>query len=159
MEASVHIKMGKNVLHTHPAHVLAVLCCREAPQILKSLIKESFMLLEYFSPGEELAKAVDNKNSIVFARNHGLFVSSEESLEDCYEITCSIEARCKEYFKESIDKNYLFPDAYVLEEENETLHAFVKNKINEAGLTPVSLSSKSILELENMEEEKYRKQI
>ena len=36
---------------------------------------------------------------------------------------------------------------------------YVKNKINEAGLTPVSLSSKSILELENMEEEKYRKQI
>ena len=158
MEAPVHIKMGKNVLHTHPSNVLAILCCKEAPEILNEIFEKMPVILDYCTPGKQLSNSIDGKDNIVFARNHGLFVSSEKNLKECYEITCEIEDRCQRFFRETMSKKYLFPDAYVLKEENDMLHSFVRDRINEAGLTPLPLSQEHVAELERMEEEKYRRQ-
>lgn len=89
IEMFMHAILGKCVLHTHPACVAAVACREGWRDVLSSKFPDA-LLVEYRTPGLELAVAIfkgmieRGKNPqqgglVVFLKNHGLVVSSEDS--------------------------------------------------------------------------------
>ena len=159
MELPVHIKLKKNVIHTHPLNLLTILCCQSSEEILRKLFcNYDYDLIDYATPGRMLSELVDNKKEIIFAKNHGLFVTSDDSLEKCYELTCKIESICCKFLEDTLSKNFLFPDAFVLEEETRSLHLSIFGKLKMCNLNPSYLSKNNLKDLESMEDEKYRKE-
>ena len=157
MEIDAHLKLGPCCLHTHPLHVLAVLCCRECNLIFSDLDLDG-ELIPYFPPGEETADNIKpHKN--VFLKNHGIFISRDSMLE-AFEESVRLDNLCKNYlFKVSKYQNYLYPDAFVLSDENRFYQSYIKDLLKSSGLTPKLLSKENIKVLSEMEEEKYRRSL
>ena len=155
MEIGCHLKLGTCVLHTHPLHVMAILCSEECDSILNELF-DDYSVVEYYSPGKSISKNIKNHRNL-FLKNHGIFIS-RGSLVECYRDTLEIESKCKEYLESKIkEKKFLFPDAYVLEQENKLYHSYVIDTMKSSGLSPKYLNADDLNVLKNMEEEKYRK--
>jgi len=157
MEIDSHLKLGPCCLHTHPLHVLAILCSQECDSIISKLGLD-VELLSYLTPGEKTFKNIQfHKN--VFLKNHGMFISRDnmiQALEDSIEL----DNLFKKYLsKVSKNKNYLYPDAFVLSHENRFYEAYIKKLIDSAGLTPKVLSKKDLKTLNKMEEENYRRSL
>ena len=157
MEIDAHLKLGPCCLHTPPLHVLAVLCCRECNLIFSDLDLDG-ELIPYFPPGEETADNIKpHKN--VFLKNHGIFISRDSMLE-AFEESVRLDNLCKNYlFKVSKYQNYLYPDAFVLSDENRFYQSYIKDLLKSSGLTPKLLSKENIKVLSEMEEEKYRRSL
>lgn len=89
IEMFMHAILGKYVLHTHPVYVAAVTCREGWREIISAKFPDA-LLVEYHTPGLELAVAIfkemieSGKNPqedglVVFLKNHGLVVSSKDS--------------------------------------------------------------------------------
>jgi len=157
MEIDSHLRLGQCCLHTHPLHVLAVLCSQECSLIFSDLNINGEMI-DYYPPGKETAINIKpHKN--VFLRNHGIFISRDSLLEALRDST-TIDNLCKGYLaKTSKNQNYLYPDAFVLEENNKLYQSYIKHLITSSNLSPVFLSQKDKEVLSEMEEEKYRRSL
>ena len=157
MESSIHKQMTNCVLHTHPVYVLCALCAENSRQILDQILTDDIEFVEYYNPGSELSDQFPKGKSIVFAKNHGLFVSSD-SLSACYDISHRINRLCKEFFNSlrSSAPRFLFPDAAILEKENKYLHSYVERVILESGFVPDYITKEKIEDLFELEDEKYR---
>ena len=159
MEVGIHSLMkSKCVLHTHPSYVLALLCAKEGEQIIKKIFNENYVIIDYYCPGKELANNFPSGPSLVFAKNHGLFVA-DETLKKCFDKTNEINERVKQFLLKNKKRKYLFPDACVLEEENLFLHGFVRSIIKDCGLTTQYLEDEEVETILNLEEEKYRNKL
>lgn len=157
MEIDAHLKLGSCCLHTHPLHVLAILCSHECNLIISDLDLD-VDLLNYFPPGKETSKNIKFHEN-VFLKNHGMFISRNNMIEALDE-SIKFDNLCKNYLlKASKFEDYLYPDAFVLSEENRFYQSYIKDLINSAGLTPKLLSQKDIKLLSEMEEEKYRRSL
>ena len=155
MEISCHLKLGPCVLHTHPLHTMAILCSEECHHILDKIF-DDYELVQYYPPGESISNNIKNHRNL-FLKNHGIFIS-RNSLLECYHDTLEIELKCKKYLQDKIkEKRFLFPDAYIIEEKNKFYHSYVVDIIKSSGLNPQYLSPEDLVILDNMEEEKYRK--
>jgi rhamnose utilization protein RhaD (predicted bifunctional aldolase and dehydrogenase) len=105
IEVILHSLLYKYTLHTHPIAVNMISIKKNFKEILKSIFKdEQVALVEYQTPGIELALALDRELSnfektpnIIFLQNHGLIVTSNHKQE--------IE-KLTEYVLEKIE-NYL----------------------------------------------------
>ena len=157
MEIGCHLKLGPCCLHTHPLHLMAIICSDECDEIIEEIF-DDIKVIDYISPGPETRDAITyHKNIIV--KNHGIFVS-RDNLMDCLQYSLDVDQICKEYLeKRSVQSSFLFPDAYVLEQENLLYHYYVKGLIAKANLSEKSISYENLRKLEEMEEEKYRKLI
>lgn len=154
MEVGCHLKLGKCCLHTHPLHVLAILCSQQSEEIIKELFPNS-VFLEYVPPGPALARVLVNHENI-FLKNHGIFIS-KDNIDQCLEQSLEIDKKCQQFLlKHEKKNNFLFPDAFVLKDENRLYHAYVESLIQKANLNPSYLEEDQITTLDNMEEEKYR---
>ena len=157
MEIGCHLKLGPCCLHTHPLHLMAILCSKQSNTILERLY-DNVKILDYCSPGKELQNAIQYDKNL-FLKNHGIFIS-RESLVDCYNESLKYENEAKNFLhKKNKNKSFLFPDAFILQNENQFYHSFIKDLAQTSGLTLDYLSEEEILKLDNMEEEKYRKSI
>ena len=157
MEIGCHLKLGPSCLHTHPLHLMAIICSNECDQILNELF-DDIKVLEYVTPGKKTAESITYHKNIII-KNHGLFVS-RDNLFDCLQQSLEIDEKCRQYLQKRQSKaKFLFPDALILEEENTLYHSYVQNLIINANLTQKELSEQMLVELENMEEEKYRKSL
>jgi uridine kinase/ribulose-5-phosphate 4-epimerase/fuculose-1-phosphate aldolase len=157
MEVGVHCLIKeKSILHTHPSYVLALLCSKEGYQIIDELFGGKYTYIDYYCPGSELSNNFPPSASVVFAKNHGLFVGGE-NLRDCFNKTEQINETIKQFLLKDKKPKYLFPDACVLEEENLFLHGFIEYIIKDSNLTIEYLGDKEVKKILNLEEEKYRK--
>tara|TARA_R100001509_G_scaffold140114_2_gene94846 strand:- start:8703 stop:10028 length:1326 start_codon:yes stop_codon:yes gene_type:complete len=157
MEVGIHCLMKeKCVLHTHPSYVLALLCSKEGEQIINNLFGKECSLINYYCPGSELHNNFPSNSSVVFAKNHGLFIGGE-TLKFCLNKTNKINKKVKQFLLKDKKQKYLFPDACVLEEENLFLHGFVKSIIKDSNLTMQYLEDNDVKKILDLEEEKYRK--
>ena len=157
MEVGVHCLIKeKSVLHTHPSYILALLCSKEGNQVIRDLFGEKYTFINYYCPGKELANNFPTSSSVVFAKNHGLFVGAK-TLRECLNKTEEINETVKQFFLRNKKSKYLFPDACVLEEENLFLHGFVESIIKESNLTIEYLKDEEVKKILNLEEEQYRK--
>ncbi len=155
MEIGCHMQLGPCCLHTHPLHVMPILCSKECDEILKNMF-EDVTIMEYYAPGKETSQNL-NVDRNVFLKNHGVFIS-RDTIEQCLVDSLMFDQKCREYLESrSRQKVFLFPDAFVLEEENKFYHSYVKEIMDCSGLTPSPLSPDDIKTLDNMEEEKYRR--
>ncbi len=155
METNCHLKLGPCCLHTHSLSVLPILCSKNCDDILKELF-DDYCLLDYYPPGKLLAKQI-KKHKNLFLENHGLFVS-RGSLTECLEATTKINKKCKRFLSDRASKKkFLFPDAFVLQEDNELYHSYVENVAKSSGLVLSYLTPQEVEFLGKMEEEKYRR--
>jgi hypothetical protein len=79
---------------------------------------------------------------------------------EAFEESVRLDNLCKNYLsKVSKHQNYLYPDAFVLSEENRFYQSYIKDLLKSSGLTPKLLSKEDIKVLSEMEEEKYRRSL
>ena len=82
IETLLHALLKKYTLHTHPILVNAVVNRENWKEVLLELFGNDIILVEYKTPGLELAtelkKQINGKNpSIIFLQNHGLIITSD----------------------------------------------------------------------------------
>jgi uridine kinase/ribulose-5-phosphate 4-epimerase/fuculose-1-phosphate aldolase len=99
MEMGFHASIpDRVVVHTHPIHLNAILCSKEAKAILKGLFQDlSYTFIEYRVPGRELVNRVGDTSGILFLENHGLIVGADTAHE-ALSITEEINNKCKRYY-------------------------------------------------------------
>lgn len=177
----------KYIIHTHSVYVNILCCSKEGENIVKKLFPDAFWV-QYANPGKEITleitRSIDNISSLYFMQNHGIIVCSENA-EDAYNLHKFVNDKIISHF--NIDNGYnfkdnynfdfkdyrdavLFPDQIVylmskdLQKTNagiETLYAYhyILNNIKNLNLTANFISQKDINYIENMESEKYRKNL
>ena len=82
IETLMHSILKKYTLHSHPIVVNSVACGKDWKEIFTNLFNNEVLLIDYKTPGFELAvelnKKIKNKNSkIIILQNHGLIVTSD----------------------------------------------------------------------------------
>jgi len=89
IETLLHSFLYKYTLHTHPIVVNMLVIRQDWREILKSIfINEAVLLVNYQTPGIELALELDSELSkfdtipnIIFLQNHGLIITSQSKSE------------------------------------------------------------------------------
>ena len=88
IETLLHSLLYKYTLHTHPIVVNMIVNKTDWKEVLKSIFKDEIALVDYQTPGIELALELYNEISlyakipkIIFLQNHGLIITSENSQE------------------------------------------------------------------------------
>tara|TARA_Y100001963_G_scaffold45097_1_gene63529 strand:+ start:2175 stop:3545 length:1371 start_codon:yes stop_codon:yes gene_type:complete len=172
MEINLHTQIDRPiVLHTHPIYLNTILCSENSEEIM-SLILDDYDYIPYTSPGEDLASKFSSDKKIVLLENHGL-VCSGDTFVEVIEESLKINKLCKDWlvqntktftnysskFETNDNKNFLFPDAVILEEENSSINNYMLHIQKEVGLNPRYLNSTEIMKLKNMEAEKYRRSL
>jgi rhamnose utilization protein RhaD (predicted bifunctional aldolase and dehydrogenase) len=152
IETLLHSFLYKYTLHTHPLVVNMIVIQKNWKDILENIFKEeTIVMVEYKTPGIELALALDKElakfkeiPNIIFLQNHGLIVTSIHKHEikkitenvllkiekylnidmDKYKMTNSIT-----YLLNSIEKNsnisYLSEDSYLNKQLNTNQELFL----------------------------------
>ena len=164
MELPFHLKLGKNVIHTHPYYLNLLLCSHEGLTILETLFKEfNYAYISYVCPGKKLEDAVDSclKEPIIFLESHGLITNSTTML-GTKALTTAVSKVCKDWFlsqekkvSRSSSNGYLYPDAVIYETEAASNESMRKDILS-VGLTPKFLSNSEVEEIRLSEEEQYR---
>lgn len=168
METGFHMTMPERVvIHTHPIHLNAILCSKEARAIIKGLFQDlSYEFVEYTPPGTELVNRIRKCRGILFLENHGLVVGAETTAE-AMRLTEEINDRCKRWIGSHVESFVvaddetkflpLFPDAAVFREEMATTNNYIQRLMVSACLTPKFLNETDIEHLGGMSLEKQRK--
>ena len=161
------------VLHTHPIYLNTILCSQNGKEIIKNIL-DTYEYIPYRSPGKDLAAIFKDlpKSKTILLENHGLVCCGKTFMEVMYN-SLKINKLCKDWlvrntnifstyttkFKTPEHNNFLYPDAVVLPEENNSINNYMLHIQKEVGLTPKYLTSKEIESLKNMEAEKYRRSL
>lgn len=112
MEAGMHAFLHRVVVHTHPVMANIINCMRDGKKIAKELFSDitpEFLWVNYKNPGYNLAKEIKSevssyekangvKPDLIFLKNHGIIVSSDNSLE-CLKMTIEVNEKVFEYLK------------------------------------------------------------
>ncbi|KAB7892656.1 class II aldolase/adducin family protein [Poseidonibacter ostreae] len=111
IETLLHSFLHKYTLHTHPIVVNMIVIQKDYKNILKSIFKDkSIAIVEYKTPGIELALALDTELSnietipnIIFLQNHGLIVTSNHKNE-IKQITENVITKISKYLNIEMDR-------------------------------------------------------
>lgn len=112
MEAGMHVFLHRVVVHTHPVMANIINCMKGGEKIAKELFSDiapEFLWVDYKNPGYNLAKEIKSevssyeklngvKPKLIFLKNHGIIVSSDNSLE-CLKMTIDVNEKIFEYLK------------------------------------------------------------
>ena len=111
IETLLHSFLLKYTLHTHPVSVNVIVSQKGWRNILKTIFKdEKIALVEYQTPGVELAIALSNSlegfeylPNIIFLQNHGLIITSN-SKNEIFTITEEVLKKTEDYLKLDLSK-------------------------------------------------------
>ncbi len=111
IETLLHSLLLKYTLHTHPIVVNMIVIREEWRTILKAIFKdESILLVEYQTPGIELALVLNKELSkfnatpnIIFLQNHGLIITSNNK-QDIKKWTEYVLEKIEKYLKIDMGK-------------------------------------------------------
>jgi len=172
METGFHMSMADRVIaHTHPIHLNAILCSREAVTIVEEIFQDlAWKFIEYTRPGMNLVNRLRENTTpeCIFLENHGLIVRAG-TIDSAMTLTSLINDRCKKWLSDHseslVDSDQkithynmpLFPDAAVLSDEMSSTNEYILRLMTVAGLTPKFLDNREIDSLNSMDSEKYRK--
>lgn len=93
IETGFHSILKKFVIHSHSVYANILTCCNEFEHLVDVIFKnDNYINIQYFPPGTTLTKNIlinynlyfnnFNKNpDIIFLKNHGLIVHSEDNLK------------------------------------------------------------------------------
>lgn len=175
MEIKMHALLkDKIVLHTHPIYLNTIICSLNSNKIISDIL-DQYTWIPYTTPGEDLAVALQDiecNSKIVILENHGL-ICCGNSFEEVFSASLEINKLCKEWLirnaktfttyttklEPSTSDKYLYPDAVVLPEENNSINNYMLHIQREVGLEPRCLNLSEIEHLKNMEAEKYRRSL
>lgn len=161
MELSFHLKLNKYVLHYHPIYINALLCSSVPDEELKKVFdeieldEEYYSIINYTTPGEELAEKINNRKPIIFLRNHGVIIHSE--------VLAMIERYYKYIYKLSYlfpIKNHLMPDDVILNNKEINIYYWaLRGMISDLNLNPNFLSLSDLIKLSDNKDELYRRDL
>jgi rhamnose utilization protein RhaD (predicted bifunctional aldolase and dehydrogenase)/NAD(P)-dependent dehydrogenase (short-subunit alcohol dehydrogenase family) len=124
IETLVHAFIPKKFVdHTHPDAILALTNQTEGERLVREALGKNVAVLEYFTPGFELAKevaAVFDKTPAVDAiilMKHGL-VTWGENARESYEKTVELVGKAENYLTQSADKPLIAGISTPLESAN-----------------------------------------
>ena len=174
MEIDLHIRAKYPiVLHTHPIYLNTILCSQNGEEIIKNIL-DTYEYICYRAPGKDLAAIFKDlpKSKTILLENHGLVCCGNTFMEVMYN-SLKINKLCKDWlvrntnifttyttkFKTPEHNNFLFPDAVILPEENNSINNYMLHVQKEVGLVPKYLTLKETERLKNMEAEKYRRSL
>ena len=176
METGFHISLSqKFVLHTHSVWANILTCSEQGEELVKKFFPMA-VWIPYASPGKELGDLIESKkkaSQLFFLQNHGL-ISSGETWQECWRLHCDVSKKVKEHFILPDYENFpinpgdtgvLFPDQVVygtlLNQQREVMRAFsfILHGIITNNLSPRFLGQLEIKYLEEMEEEKFRRNL
>ena len=175
MEVKMHTLLeNKIILHTHPIYLNTILCSLNSETIISNIL-DDYTYVPYTTPGEDLAIALQNmkcNSKTVILENHGL-ICCGDSFEEVFNASLEINKLCKEWLirnaktfttyttklEPTESDKYLYPDAVVLPEENNSINNYMLHIQKEVGLEPRCLNLLEIEHLKNMESEKYRRSL
>jgi len=163
-------KHNKVILHTHPTHLIAILCSKEAKYLIDEIFHDfSFDVIDYTKPVVDLVNSIRGVKGIVFLENHGLIVVAETA-QEAFETTERINSRCRRWLANhletivDLDDNdivikLLFPDAAVLSQEMSSINTYTLRLMTAACLTPKYLDESEVSSSIGMASEQYRKSL
>lgn len=190
METGFHSLLSFTyVVHSHSVYAGILNCSQNGNNIAKELFPE-MLWIGYENPGWQLTEAISNSINkrnkpvqIIFLQNHGLIVASDD-VNKAYElhemITQKIRdflkvpefeiARVKEYSKDFMKNNVLFPDQIVFGLSEDfaksevaghifAAYSYILENITKSALEPVFINQTNVDFVANMESEKYRKEV
>lgn len=174
MEVGFHSLLGKYVLHSHPIYLTAILCLQNSKDIIKKLYSQfNYIYIPYITPGYDLFEYIKNlKDSydIYFLENHGVIINSDSyigleakfyyinDIAKKYIVKEDTKIFSLEFLEHITNKEFMFPDAVVLNNNIETIAAnnYISYITKDKGRF---LSKEHMVHLLMMESEKYRKSI
>lgn len=114
IETLLHLLLQKYTLHTHPIVVNAITSRNNWKEVLIELFGENIILVDYKTPGYELAvelkKQLANNNAqIIFLQNHGLIVTSDTKT-DIKNLTDFVVDKTEKYLNVDMTKYKLAED-------------------------------------------------
>jgi len=175
MEVKMHALLkDKIVLHTHPIYLNTIICSLNSNKIISDILDEHIWV-PYTTPGDDLAKMLRDikcSSKVIILENHGL-ICTGETFSDALEKSLQINKLCKKWLirnaktfttyttelKSHESDKYLYPDAVILPEQNNSINNYMMYIQKEVGLTPKYLTDDEIHCLKNMEAEKYRRSL
>ena len=105
IETGFHSFLGKYVVHLHPVHLNAVLCCKNSAGMLSEIFREEeFLWIPYVKVGHRLAAEIKKRRPhkrIIFIENNGIIASSDDPYE-CMNIISSVGTRVYNYLMSRI---------------------------------------------------------
>ena len=92
------IKINQRIVfHTHPIYVNIILCSKESKETIREICEDyDFDYVEYVTPGDELAEAMNVSEKIIFLENHGL-ICCGNSFTEVFNNSLKINQLCKEW--------------------------------------------------------------
>lgn len=130
IETYMHVILKKYTVHLHPLEINKILVRKNAREILEQKYPGS-IVLDYISPGLEVAKALSKKDykntNLIFLLNHGIILTSND-IEEIYKMINDFKRLeykedyylCQDiYLNSKIDiikkyyDKYCFPDAVI----------------------------------------------
>lgn len=161
MELYFHLKLNQYVLHYHPLYINALLCSSATDEELKEVFdvieldEEYYSIINYTTPGEELAEKINNRKPIIFLRNHGVIIHSDVStmIERYYNYIHKLSSLFP-------IENHLMPDDVVLKNEEIDIYYWaLRGMISELKSTPNFLSLSNLIKLSENKDELYRRNL
>ncbi|MBI2172887.1 MAG: class II aldolase, partial [Candidatus Aenigmarchaeota archaeon] len=105
IETGFHSFLGKYIVHLHPVHLNAVLCCKNSAGMLSEIFREEeFLWIPYVKVGHHLAAEIKKRRcdeGIIFLENHGIIASSDDP-DECMNIISSVMADVDNYLMSRI---------------------------------------------------------
>jgi rhamnose utilization protein RhaD (predicted bifunctional aldolase and dehydrogenase) len=172
METALHLCLPqKVVLHSHAAHINAILCSKQSSQIIGDLFAEyNYTYVPYVTPGYDLFDQLRHAKvaPIVFLENHGIVVADDHP-KAAFSTLLTINQICKDWLYhqadlfvdggKSEDGGALFPDAALFPEKTRGVTDMLLSFMAQADLTPNFLQSADIEKIRASKFETYRKSL
>jgi rhamnose utilization protein RhaD (predicted bifunctional aldolase and dehydrogenase) len=188
IETGFHALLGKYVIHSHSVFVNVLLCSEQGKKLISQHFPQAIWI-DYCTPGRDLTLAIkdglefstESYEGLVFLESHGM-IASAETHQKCLDLHSECNDRVRSLFDlkdfrvfEDIDfikpDSFLFPDQVIYMSPDqlqartkaslETLSTaeYLLSSMAAQGLTPKYLSDEKIGVLNNMQSEKYRKNL
>ncbi len=114
LETGMHALLDRVVIHSHPVMVSVITCMNNGESVIRDMFSNTspeILWVSYKYPGYHLAKELKkriseykNKNGvkpeIIFLKNHGLTVSSNNPRK-CVEMTMNVNEKIHKYLKDN----------------------------------------------------------
>ena len=181
IETSLHILLGRCVIHCHSIYANVLNCSYEGESIIQALFPEA-LCIPYTTVGPALAQALYQRRArrhapLIFLQNHGLIVQADD-MHEAHRLHTAVQQKIQRYLaidtqqhgplvNEDITSTILFPDQLVYlqtphtQAYKETLWAFerIRHIQHIRHLTPRYLSPQAQQELSSLSSETHRQRV
>jgi hypothetical protein len=128
IETFMHSFLKKYTVHLHPIQTNRILISKDAIQIISGLFPDA-LCIDYFTPGIILCNEIRknyNNEKVIFLKNHGLIITSND-YDEIYVLLRTVIETCEKYENINFDKyrgtNHI--SSYIFENYHERVVSYL----------------------------------